>query len=89
MSKRIPRFKSDEEAERFLEQDLTDYLDPQYFRLARIEFIPKNKTVTFRISSTLLEQVKALAKSRGVNYQKLIREGLELVVRRGLKKKTA
>ena len=45
MSKQIPRFKTDEEAEQFLEQDLTDYLDPKNFTPVTFELLPKTKQV--------------------------------------------
>ena len=42
MSKRIPHFKSDEEVEKFLEQDLSDYLDPKYMVPMPFEYRPKD-----------------------------------------------
>jgi len=36
--KRMPQFKTDEEIEKFLEQDLSDYLDPKYMVPLRFEF---------------------------------------------------
>lgn len=41
------------------------------------EFAPKNKSITLRVSNDLLEAVQAVAKERGTNYQKLIREAIE------------
>lgn len=40
--KSIPHFKTDEEAEKFLDQDLSDYLHEGNFRPITFEFPPKN-----------------------------------------------
>ena len=40
MKKKVPKFKTDEEAEAFLEQDLSD-LDFSQFKPMRFEFKPK------------------------------------------------
>jgi predicted DNA binding CopG/RHH family protein len=38
MSKKIPEFRTDEELEAFLEQDLSDYVTPENFKPARFEW---------------------------------------------------
>lgn len=43
MMKKVPEFKSDKEAEDFLEQDLTDYTDLKKFTKVNFEFLPKDK----------------------------------------------
>lgn len=49
MSNIIPRFATDEEAERFVETaDLTDY-DLSGFRPAKFEFAAKDRRVNFRV----------------------------------------
>jgi predicted DNA binding CopG/RHH family protein len=81
MKKKIPVFKTDEELEAFLEQDLTDYLHAGNFKPARLfEFQPKEKTVNLRISEALLEAVRASAKREGMPYQRYIRQALEKAV---------
>lgn len=77
MQKRIPKFKSDQDAEDFLNQDLTDYISRENFIESPFEFAPKDKSITFRVSDKLLKAVQREAKKRGVNYQKLIREAIE------------
>ena len=82
MRRKVPRFKSDEEAEAFLEQDLSR-LDFSAFKPARLfELKPKRKTVNLRISEELLEAVRAQAKRAGVPYQRYIRQALEQAVTR-------
>jgi len=82
MSKPLPKLNSDQEAEDFLEQDLTDYLTPQNFTKTTFEFAPKDKSITLRLSSELLTAVKNTAEAQGMNYQKYIREVLEQSVLR-------
>lgn len=81
MKKRLPRMKSDAEAKRFLQQDLTDYLTPGNFALTSFEFAPKNKSITIRVSNELLHAVQTVAKKRGIDYQKLIRQAIEQFLR--------
>ena len=77
MKKKVPHFKTDEEAEAFLEQDLTDYLHAGNFKPMHFEIRPKEKTVNLRISEGLLEAVRESAKREGVPYQRYIRHALE------------
>jgi predicted DNA binding CopG/RHH family protein len=82
MRKKIPTFKSDEEAERFVETaDLRDY-DLSGARPVRFEFEKKASRVNMRLPDSLLEAVKARAKARGIPYQRFIREALEQAVTR-------
>lgn len=82
MKKRTPKLKSDKEAEKFLEQDLSSYLDPDNLVPVTFEFAPKNKVVNLRMSDELFTRVRALAKKRNMPYQRYIREVLELTVRK-------
>jgi len=77
MSKSVPHFASDEEAEAFLEQDLTDYLDLGAFRPVRFVFSGPTKRVSLRIPEALLEAVKSRARHEGVSYQDYVRQVLE------------
>jgi predicted DNA binding CopG/RHH family protein len=85
MSKRIPHFKTDEEVEKFLEQDLSDYLDPKYMVPLRFEFKPKDTQVNLRLAKGLLQAIKERAAAEGISYQKFIRMTLEQTVSRSNK----
>lgn len=77
MKKKVPHFKSDEEAEAFLEQDLTDYLHAGNFKPMHFELRPKEKSINLRISEDLLAVVRENAKREGVPYQRYIRHLIE------------
>ena len=79
--KSVPVMTTDEEAEAFLEQDLSD-LDFSQFRAMVWETAPKTARVNMRLPQGLIEAVKARAAARGVPYQRLIREALEREVGR-------
>lgn len=76
--KKFPHFKSDEEAEAFVATaDLSEY-DLSGFRrmsevLAETEMQRKSKTITFRLSETLLDMLKAEARALDMPYQRLMR----------------
>jgi predicted DNA binding CopG/RHH family protein len=82
MSKRVPRFRTDEEADRFLERDLTDYIDRDFMQPMRFELKPKKSAISLRLSADLLSEVKSAAKRAGVPYQKFIRNAIEEAVHR-------
>ena len=77
MKKKIPSFKTDKEAEDFMEQDLTDYIDSDDFSKVNFEILPKDKHLHLRISDSLLAAIKKKAKKEGVSYQKYIRQTIE------------
>ena len=77
MSKRLPRMKTNRATKVALKKGLSDYISPDNFKLSTFEFAPKDKSITLRVSSKLLDVVQSTAKRRGVNYQKLIREAIE------------
>lgn len=77
--KRVPKLKTDAEAEKFLEQDLSG-LDFSQFKPARFEFQAKDAQINMRLPSKLLDAVKATAKRSGMPYQRFIRESLERAV---------
>lgn len=79
MKRKVPRLRSDREAEAFLEQDLSD-LDFAQFKPMRFEFDNKAARVNMRLPERLLRAVKASAKLRGIPYQRFIRETLERAV---------
>ncbi len=80
MKKKIPTFRTDREAERFIDTaDLSDY-DLSGARPVRFEFEKKDARVNMRLPRTLLDALKERAKQRGIPYQRLIREALERAV---------
>ncbi len=73
----LPRFESEEEAARFVEDvDLTRY-DLSSFRPVQFEFARKTARVTMRLPEALLAAIKAEAARRHMPYQRLMRELLE------------
>jgi predicted DNA binding CopG/RHH family protein len=82
MKKKLPRLKSDKQAEEFVEKaDLTEY-DLSGMRPLRFEFQPKTERVNMRLPPQLLAAVRALAAKSGVPYQRFIRQALEDAVQR-------
>ena len=82
MKKRLPKMKSDRAAKSVLNKDLSEFFSPENFKLTSFEFAPKNKSITLRVSSELLDAVQAAAKRRHTNYQKIIREAIELFLKK-------
>ena len=80
MKKKVPHFKTDEEAEAFLEQDLTDYLHAENFKPMHFEILPKEKSINLRLSESLLDVIRLHAKREGVPYQRFIR----MLIERGM-----
>jgi len=78
--KNIPKFKTDKEAEDFLDQDLSD-LDFSQFKPTSFEFKSKDTQVNMRFPSELLEAVKITAAKHKMPYQRFIREVLERAVK--------
>ena len=74
--KKVPEFKTDAEAETFLEQDLSG-LDLSQFKPLRFEFDRKAAQLNMRVPIALLEAVKGRAKARGIPYTRYIRELIE------------
>ncbi|MGC1679315.1 MAG: BrnA antitoxin family protein [Candidatus Binataceae bacterium] len=82
MKRKLPSFKSDKEAEEFVEQaDLTQY-DLSGMRPMGFEFQPKSERVNMRLPRQLLDAVRASAARAGVPYQRFIRQALEDAVQR-------
>jgi len=76
MKRKVPTMTTDEEAEAFLDQDLSD-LDFSQFKPSGFEFENKTARVNMRLPERQLASLKAEAKRRGVPYQRLIRDLLE------------
>ena len=75
--KEIPPFKTDEEADRFVDTaDLSQY-DLSGFKPVQFEFQRKAAQLNMRVPAPLLDAVKVRAKARGIPYTRYIREVLE------------
>ena len=75
--KPFPSFKSDEEAEQFVDQaDLTQY-DLSGFKPASFEFAKNSAQVNLRIPQPLLDAVKDKARARGIPFTRYIRMLME------------
>jgi len=72
--KRVPEFKTDAQAEAFLEQDLSD-LDFTQFKPMRFEVAKKEAALNMRLPSALMDAVRARAK--GIPYARYVRMVLE------------
>lgn len=80
--KKVPQFESDQAAEAFLEQDLSD-LDFSQFKPMHFELEPKSASLNMRLPAALLDAVKARAKARGIPYTRYVRMVLETDVMQG------
>ena len=74
--RKVPRLTTDEDAEKFLEQDLSD-LDFSQFKPVRFEFEKKDTRLNMRVPLSMMRALKSRAKARGIPYQRFIREALE------------
>ena len=82
MKKKIPAFRSDEEAERFVETaDLSEY-DLSGMKPFRFEFEKKSSQLNMRVPKALLEAVKRRSAKRGIPYTRFIREAVEAALSR-------
>jgi predicted DNA binding CopG/RHH family protein len=78
--KRVPEFKTDAEAEAFLEQDLSN-LDFKQFKPMRFEVAKKEAALHMRLPAVLLDAVRAKAKAKGIPYSRYVRMVLEADLR--------
>jgi predicted DNA binding CopG/RHH family protein len=76
MPKKVPVLTTDEEAEAFLMQDLSD-LDFSQFKPLNFEFEKKEAQLNMRVPRLLLDAVKDRAKARGIPYTRYIRMLME------------
>ena len=78
MKKKIPTFKSDKEAETFVDEaDLTEY-DLSGFKRVNFEIQNKNAKLNMRLPQSQLDAIKKEAEKRGVPYQRLVRELIQI-----------
>jgi predicted DNA binding CopG/RHH family protein len=81
MKKRLPKLRTDKEAEDFVARsDLTQY-DLSEMQTVQFEFAPKAARINMRLPAELLKAVKSSAARRGVPYQRFIRQALEQAIR--------
>lgn len=77
--KSIPRFKNeDEEDEFWSSHDSTEYFD--WSKAKKVVFPnlkPSTKTITIRVSESLLNALKAIANKKDVPYQSLVKMFLD------------
>jgi predicted DNA binding CopG/RHH family protein len=82
MKKTIPTFKTDAEAERFVDTaDLSEY-DLSGLTPVRFEFEKKTAQLNMRLPKSLLEAVKKRSSARGIPYTRFIREAVEMALAR-------
>jgi predicted DNA binding CopG/RHH family protein len=81
MKRKVPRLTTDEEAEAFLAQDLSD-LDFSRFKRVRFEFEKKTAQLNMRVPKPLLDAIKKRAKARGIPYTRFVREAMEIALSR-------
>ena len=82
MKKKIPTFKSDAEAERFVATaDLSQY-DLSGLKPVRFEFEKKTAQLNMRVPQGLLDAVKQRSAVRGIPYTRFIREAVESALSR-------
>ena len=78
--KPLPKFKTDKQAEDFVDQaDLTQF-DFSGFKSMKFEFASKSARINMRLPESLLERIKEIAEKHEVSYSLLIRQILETVV---------
>ena len=82
MKKTIPAFKTDKEAQDFVDTaDLTEY-DLSGGTPVQFEFEPKSAHINMRVPKPLLDAFKRRAEVRGIPYSRLIRQLMEREVSR-------
>jgi predicted DNA binding CopG/RHH family protein len=82
MKKKIPAFKTDAEAERFVDTaDLSKY-DLSGLTPVRFEFAKKSAQLNMRVPQALLDAVKRRSAMRGIPYTRFIREAVEWALAR-------
>ena len=80
MKPKIPTFKTDEEAEAFVESANLAEFDLSGLRSVQFEFQPKAAQLNMRLPHGLLQAVKDSARARGIPYTRFVRETLEQAV---------
>jgi predicted DNA binding CopG/RHH family protein len=75
--KSFPRYDTDEDAERFVDEaDLSEY-DFSGFKPMTFELIKKDARVNMRLPQPLLAKIKSRAAAEGIPYQRFMRDLME------------
>jgi len=77
MKRKIPTFKTDEEAEVFVSKEDLSRFDLSGGEPVRFEFKLKDKSISLRLSDDLLVAVQERASHEGIPYQRFIRQAIE------------
>ena len=87
MSKKIPKFKSeDEERDFWATHDSTEYVDwKKTKRVVLADLKPSLKTISLRLPETMIKELKLLAHKRDVPYQSLLKIFLSEKIREEFK----
>jgi len=80
--KKLRTFKSDRDAERFVDRADLSQFDLSGGEFVRFELKPKDRSVNLRLPGELLEAVRKRAKRAGLPYQRFIRMALEEALRK-------
>jgi len=75
MKKNIPKFKTEDEERKFwASQDSTEYVDwATAKRVVLSKLKPSVKTISLRLTESMLEELKLIANKRDVPYQSLVK----------------
>ena len=75
MKKRVPKFNSEkEEASFWKEHDSTEYIDWEKSEIGQFPNLkPATKSISIRLSESMLNQVKIIANKGDIPYQSLIK----------------
>ena len=84
MTKKLPKFASDSDAEALLEQDLSEYLTKDNLFAVNFEFLPKDQKVSLRLSGKFMTAIKDAANKQVISYQKYIRMSVERAIRQDM-----
>ena len=85
MTKKIPTFETDKEAQDFVDAaNLAEY-DLSGGTAVQFEFEPKSAHVNMRVPQPLLDAVKERARARGIPYTRFIRQLMEREVSHPMK----
>ena len=82
MKKKIPTFRTDKEAEDFVDKADLTHFDLSGLQPVQFEFEKKDAQLNMRVPKPLLDKLKARAKTRGIPYTRLIRQLMEQAVTR-------
>lgn len=75
--KPMPSFKSDRQAEEFVDSADLSQFDLSGFKPMRFEVQNKSAALNLRLPQNLLDAIKAKAKSKGIPYTRYIRMLIE------------